>query len=49
MIMSAISLDYQNFQEYFEEHKKNMRRGINTGFTASAAIMPGIIKVIDQL
>ena len=35
--------------KYFEEHKKNMRRGINTQFTASVEIMPGIIKVIDQL
>ena len=34
---------------YFEEHKKNMRRGIDTGFTAATVIMPSIIKVIDQL
>lgn len=34
--------------EYFEEHKKNMRRGINSGFTASAAIMPGIVNIIDR-
>lgn len=31
---------------YFGQHKANMRRGIKTGYTASAEIMPGIIDVV---
>ena len=34
---------------YFAQHKANMRRGITTGFTASADILPGIIEMIKSL
>jgi len=33
---------------YFGQHKANMRRGIKTGYTASAEIMPGILSVVDK-
>ncbi len=33
---------------YFGEHKTNMRRGIKTGYTASAEIMPGIISLVKS-
>ena len=34
---------------YFAQHKVNMRRGISTNMTASAEIMPGIIKMVQKL
>ncbi len=34
---------------YFGQHKANMRRGIESGFTASAEILPGIINVVKTL
>ena len=34
---------------YFAQHKANMRRGIATNMTASSEIMPGIIKVVENL
>lgn len=34
---------------YFGQHKTNMRRGIETGYTASSEIMPGIISVVETL
>lgn len=34
---------------YFGQHKANMRRGIKTGYTASAEIMPGIIQTVQTL
>jgi uncharacterized protein (DUF885 family) len=34
---------------YFSAHKSNMRRGIETEYTASADIMPGIIDVVRRL
>ena len=34
---------------YFAQNKVNMRRGITTNMTASAEIIPGIIKMVQQL
>ena len=34
---------------YFDQHEANMRRGIDTGFTASADVMPGVIDVVRRL
>ena len=34
---------------YFGQHKANMRRGVETGYTASAEILPGIIDVVKKL
>ncbi len=34
---------------YFGQHKANMRRGVETGFTASAEILPGIIDTVSGL
>ena len=34
---------------YFAQHKENMRRGINSGFTAAAEIMPGILETVENL
>ncbi len=34
---------------YFGQHKTNMRRGIETGYTASAEIIPGIIETVKSL
>jgi len=34
---------------FFRQHRDNMRRGIDTGYTASADIMPGIMETIEQL
>ena len=34
---------------YFGQHKTNMRRGIETGYTASAEILPGIIGMVKEL
>ena len=34
---------------YFGQHKTNMRRGIETGYTASSEILPGIIDVVKSL
>jgi len=34
---------------FFSQHKENMRRGIETEFTASAEILPGIIETISSL
>lgn len=34
---------------YFSQHKDNMRRGIKTGFTAAAEIMPGILDTVNTL
>jgi len=34
---------------FFSQHKDNMRRGIETDFTASAQILPGIIETIKGL
>jgi len=34
---------------FFGQHKANMRRGIETNMTASAAIMPGIIDMVKGL
>jgi len=31
---------------FFSQHKENMRRGIETDFTASADVLPGIIETI---
>ena len=34
---------------YFGQHKTNMRRGIETNYTASAEILPGIIDMVKTL
>ena len=34
---------------YFAQHRNNMQRGINDGFTASADILPGVINTIRTL
>ena len=34
---------------YFAQAKENMRRGVRTGFTASAEILPGIQDMIDNM
>lgn len=34
---------------YFGQHKANMRRGVETNFTASKEIMPGIIDMVRKL
>ena len=34
---------------FFSQHRANMQRGIETGYTASAEIVPGIINVIRTL
>lgn len=34
---------------YFGQHKTNMRRGIETNYTASAEIIPGIIDTVENL
>ncbi|WP_034389040.1 DUF885 domain-containing protein [Hellea balneolensis] len=34
---------------YFGQHKANLRRGIQTNMTAAADIMPGIIKMVQNL
>ncbi|WP_298918024.1 DUF885 family protein [uncultured Algimonas sp.] len=34
---------------WFAQHRDNMRRGIEDGFTASAAIMPGIVGMVRDL
>ena len=34
---------------YFGQHKSNMRRGIDTNYTASAEILPGILQMIKTL
>jgi uncharacterized protein (DUF885 family) len=34
---------------YFGQHKTNMRRGIETGYTASGEILPGIISTIKTM
>ena len=34
---------------YFSQHKTNMRRGMETGFTAAAEIMPGILETVENL
>ena len=34
---------------YFRQHRANMSRGIETGMTASAEIMPGILKMVEEL
>lgn len=34
---------------YFGQHKENMRRGVETEFTASKEIMPGIIDTVKKL
>ncbi len=34
---------------YFGQHKTNMRRGIETKYTASAEILPGIIDMVREL
>ena len=35
--------------KFFSQHRANMQRGIETGFTASVEIVPGIIDVIETL
>jgi len=35
--------------QYFGQHKANMRRGIETGYTASVEILPGIIDTVKTL
>ena len=46
--------DYENYiarlraiPAYFEQEQANMREGLKTGFTLPAAILPGIIKIIE--
>ncbi len=46
--------DYENYAarltrlpRYFAQHKANMRRGIESGFTAPAGVMPGIIEITE--
>ncbi len=34
---------------YFLQHKNNMRRGMESGFTAAAEIMPGILETVENL
>jgi len=34
---------------YFRQHRANMSRGIKTGMTASAEIMPGILDMVEAL
>ncbi len=34
---------------YFRQHRANMDRGIKTGLTASAEIMPGILEMVETL
>ncbi|NNE57199.1 MAG: DUF885 family protein [Hellea sp.] len=34
---------------YFGQHKANMRRGVETNYTAAAEILPGIIDMVDTL
>lgn len=34
---------------YFRQNRANMTRGIKTGFTASAEIMPGILEMVEKL
>ena len=34
---------------FFSQHRANMQRGIDTGFTASVEIVPGIIEVVRTL
>ncbi len=48
--------DYENyvarlsgFQRFFGQHKTNMRRGIKTGYTAAADVMPSVMENIRQL
>ena len=35
--------------KFFSQHRANMQRGIDTGFTASVEIVPGIIDVVKTL
>ncbi len=35
--------------QYFGQHKTNMRRGTETGYTASVEILPGIIESVEKL
>jgi uncharacterized protein (DUF885 family) len=46
--------DYENYiarlraiPAYFEQQQANMREGLKTGFTLPAAILPGIVKIIE--
>lgn len=34
---------------YFEQHRTNMERGVETGMTAAAEIMPGILDIVKTL
>ncbi len=46
---SAYAARLTKLPAYFADHKANMRRGIETNYTASADIMPGIIEVVRRL
>ena len=52
----ATAADYSDYAArltqlptYFNQHRENLRRGMETGFTASADILPGVIDVIRRL
>jgi uncharacterized protein (DUF885 family) len=53
-VVMSTPRDYENYiarlhaiPAYFTQQQANMRAGLSAGFTLPAAIMPGIIKVLD--
>jgi uncharacterized protein (DUF885 family) len=53
-IKMATPHDYENYiarlqaiPRYFEQQEANMRAGLKAGFTLPAAIMPGIVKIVE--
>ncbi len=45
----AYAARLSSIPQYFGQHKANMRRGIETGYTASSEILPGIISMVKNL
>lgn len=45
----AYAARLSSIPQYFGQHKANMRRGIETDFTASSEILPGIISMVKNL
>ena len=45
----AYAARLSSLPRYFGQHKANMRRGIDTNYTASSEILPGIIDSVEKL